>query len=179
MAAALRYARDLEAFLSHVPADGAMVDCDAGRGDYTSRLLRLERLVYAYDYRVEHGGLLPSGLKPIASIDHHAPIAHRTCAGVWASHTLQSVPRASFVQNLAVFVDWLTPGGIVAFCLRQGEGEKRVEEQSIAGTTTRTIVLYAPAEVELLVRQCGLRTLDAWLGGSVEARTLHVIAQKV
>ncbi len=179
--AALRYQEGVQRLLARLPPTGIIIDCHYDRGLYTNTFLEKGYHVYAFDQSPNASHDLPQVEEPVTTITtpvEETLLPHRTIQAVWAVDTLQQVEPATAKTRLSLFFDWLLPGGLVSFHLREGEGRKTMREQGAAGISDYVVYLYQPDAVEQLVQSAGLRTVEAWREGPLERQTIHIIAEK-
>lgn len=182
----LRLQEDLERFCNALSqVDGAVVDLQPGRGEYTSAFSQRGYHVFSLgpldagmlDARVKDQGGYGS-VRVFPADMQGARIPLRTCIGVWAGESLSGLPPKVLCERLRLAADWLVPQGLILFLVREGEGTKRVAWQMPGVSKEESCYLYQPIEVEEIVTTAGLQTVDAWRTGSPEHAMLHVMARR-
>ena len=152
----LRFEEDAKKMLALLTPPGKIIDGQIGQGGY-SQLFRDS----GFEVVGFHG---PRQIEEIL-------IPHRTISGIWLADSCQDSAPARLSAKLSVCVDWLVPGGYIAFVLRAGEGIKRVN--------TQIVYQYQGEQVDVLLQSCALKPVHAWLDGPLERQCIHVIAQVV
>lgn len=160
----LRFQRGLEQFCSALPDKPVVVDVNPGRGEYTDAVLG----------RYPQAKITAARRAPD---DIHLP--YRTAHGVWISDRFVAMTPKQALSELNMVWEWLVPGGVVYFCVLEGEGYKLLKEEGtgIAGPTTLQ-TYYQPHELEELAAKAGFIVKDAWRAAVSDRPFIHVLAQR-
>ena len=175
----LRFEQDLQRLLERLPPSGSIVDMRYGRGQYSDAFLSRGYAVFAFCDQHPPDAIVEG--MPFTAINtaiDFTSLPHRTMQALWATDTMVGLDPASVKQRLSLFYDWLLPGGLVSFHLPEGEGKKSVSVQGAVGRTQMTVHQFDPGEIDQMVQNAGLRTIDAWREGPLERQTIHIIAQR-
>ena len=83
-----------------------------------------------------------------------------------------------FGSNAYRFVDWLEIGGLLYFCMMEGEGVKIVRDQMAPAAQAKILCYYQPAELEYLLQSINCPAVEAWYDRQTDKKWIHVIAKR-
>lgn len=174
-----RFQQAFDKLKQNLPEQGKILDLDYGHGDYTRMFEQLGFEVVALDPQ----GYAQFEKHPESREMHYLAVSeislpYRTISAIWAKDVLTTLSKDEFQRYLSQFIDWLEVGGVMHFCLLEGEGYKIVEEHLPTGISTVKQYYYSPIEVELAIQNADGITLDAWYEQQGGKNWIHVIAQR-
>ena len=173
-----RFAKGLAAFLSFLTPEDKVLDLDYGQGNYSRQFVEHGLNVISFD---STGVPLPSGesrLEIIHGSPFEAPLPYRTFRGIWARDIFIHLDSVQLTERLGQCADWLAVGGVLYFCLLEGEGEKIIHESLPTGVRTRKIVYYRAAYLDDLLQSLDCPAVLAWYEEQSDRRWMHIIAQR-
>ena len=106
-------------------------------------------------------------------------LPYRTFNGIWAADSLIGIARDQLSIHVSQFVDWLKVGGVLSFCMLEGEGYKVIKEQSpLGGVIEKKLVYYLPSQIENLLYSVGCPATEAWYESHGNRRFIQVLAKR-
>ena len=94
--------------------------------------------------------------------------------GLWASASLLHIPKAEAKQTIEEFKRVLKPNGILFIGVKQGEGERFVQEDNME----RFFAYYTKEELEKLIEETGFKILQTTIVEKGDAIWIRTIATK-
>ncbi len=94
--------------------------------------------------------------------------------GVWASASLLHIPKSEAKQTIEGFKRVLKPSGILFIGVKQGEGERFVQEDNME----RFFAYYSKDEIEKLIGEAGFRILQTTIIEKGDAIWIRTVATK-
>ena len=94
--------------------------------------------------------------------------------GLWASASLLHIPKAEAKKTLEGFKRVLKPSGVMFIGVKQGEGERFVQEDNME----RFFAYYSKKELEKLIKEIGFKILKTVILQSGDAIWIRTVATK-
>lgn len=174
----LRYQKALTRFLDHLEPQSTILEINSERLAYSKvffesgyNLIDIETV--STDIQHPNNYAKETIHQPLESV----LLPYRSVQGIWAHQSFSYYPRKNLFYIFDRCLDWLSPDGVMSFCMPEGEGE--VVQQSMTGYGNQQLlrVYYQAEELNKIIQSSGFEVVDAWREQHNEVNFLHVLCK--
>jgi hypothetical protein len=176
MTSTLRYQKALTRFLNRLTPPGTILEINSERLAYSKlfhqagySLIDIEtteiKLQHPNQYAID------TMYKPLEEL----LLSYRSLQGIWAHQSFSYYPRKDLLDILERCLDWLSPEGVISFCMPEGDGE--MVRQSLTGYGNKKLlrVFYQADELASMLELAGFQVIEAWREEHNDFNYIHVI----
>lgn len=169
-------------FASRIGHGGKVLDVGCASGDGTEILAKFglkvvgvdfsEKLIAEAQKNYPHDKFMVMDMRQLNFADH-------SFAGVLAKHSLLHLSKKEIPRVLNSLQRILKPDGWLLLTLKEGVGEREIEENRYGVKFKRFFAFYTSHEVENLLNESGFKIVEEGISKGYDSTALKFLAQKV